>query len=160
MQVSGPVVDVDVPRRGAPAASERGADGGDATAAARVMEVAQHVDSATVRCVMLAGSDGLARGMDGGGPRRIPSRCRWGRPPSAGCSTSWVSPSTSRARCRRAPPGGASTASRPPLPSRARPWRSWRPASRSLTCWSPTPRAARSASSAAPAWARPSSSRS
>ena len=35
------------------------ADGGR-----RVMEVAQHVDSATVRCVMLAGSEGLARGME------------------------------------------------------------------------------------------------
>ena len=33
----------------------------------RTMEVAQHMDEHTVRCIMLAPSEGLSRGMDGGG---------------------------------------------------------------------------------------------
>ena len=36
---------------------------GGAAGGERVMEVAQHMDAHTVRCVMLAGSEGLARGM-------------------------------------------------------------------------------------------------
>ena len=62
VQVSGPVVDVTFPAGERPGIREAltvETDGGR-----RVMEVAQHVDSATVRCVMLAGSDGLARGME------------------------------------------------------------------------------------------------
>ena len=62
VQVSGPVVDVTFPAGELPGIREALAvetDGGR-----RVMEVAQHVDSATVRCVMLAGSEGLARGME------------------------------------------------------------------------------------------------
>ena len=62
VQVSGPVVDVTFPAGELPGIREAltvEADGGR-----RVMEVAQHVDSATVRCVMLAGSEGLARGME------------------------------------------------------------------------------------------------
>ena len=63
VQVSGPVVDVAFPAGeqlpGIREALTVEADGGR-----RVMEVAQHVDSATVRCVMLAGSEGLARGME------------------------------------------------------------------------------------------------
>ena len=62
VQVSGPVVDVTFPAGELPGIREAltvEADGGR-----RVMEVAQHVDSETVRCVMLSGSDGLARGME------------------------------------------------------------------------------------------------
>ena len=62
VQVSGPVVDVTFPAGELPGIREAltvETDGGR-----RVMEVAQHVDSATVRCVMLAGSEGLARGME------------------------------------------------------------------------------------------------
>ena len=62
VQVSGPVVDVAFPAGELPGIREAltvETDGGR-----RVMEVAQHVDSATVRCVMLAGSEGLARGME------------------------------------------------------------------------------------------------
>ena len=62
IQVSGPVVDVAFSAGGLPGIREEltvAAEGGP-----RVMEVAQHVDSGTVRCVMLAGSDGLARGME------------------------------------------------------------------------------------------------
>ena len=62
VQVSGPVVDVAFPTGELPGIREAltaEADGGR-----RVMEVAQHVDSETVRCVMLSGSEGLARGME------------------------------------------------------------------------------------------------
>ena len=62
VQVSGPVVDVAFSAGELPGIREEltvAAEGGP-----RVMEVAQHVDSGTVRCVMLAGSDGLARGME------------------------------------------------------------------------------------------------
>ena len=62
IQVSGPVVDVAFSAGGLPGIREEltvAAEGGR-----RVMEVAQHVDSETVRCVMLSGSDGLARGME------------------------------------------------------------------------------------------------
>ena len=62
VQVSGPVVDVAFSAGGLPGIREEltvAAEGGR-----RVMEVAQHVDSETVRCVMLSGSDGLARGME------------------------------------------------------------------------------------------------
>ena len=62
VQVSGPVVDVAFSAGELPGIREEltvAAEGGR-----RVMEVAQHVDSETVRCVMLSGSDGLARGME------------------------------------------------------------------------------------------------
>ena len=62
IQVSGPVVDVAFSAGELPGIREEltvAAEGGR-----RVMEVAQHVDSETVRCVMLSGSDGLARGME------------------------------------------------------------------------------------------------
>ena len=62
IQVSGPVVDVAFSAGELPGIREEltvAAEGGP-----RVMEVAQHVDRGTVRCVMLAGSDGLARGME------------------------------------------------------------------------------------------------
>ena len=61
-QVSGPVVDVTFPAGELPGIRE--ALTVEADGVRRVMEVAQHVDSATVRCVMLAGSEGLARGME------------------------------------------------------------------------------------------------
>ena len=62
VQVSGPVVDVAFPAGELPGIRE--ALTVEADGVRRVMEVAQHVDSATVRCVMLAGSEGLARGME------------------------------------------------------------------------------------------------
>ena len=62
IQVSGPVVDVAFPAGELPGIRE--ALTVETDGVRRVMEVAQHVDSATVRCVMLAGSEGLARGME------------------------------------------------------------------------------------------------
>lgn len=61
VQVSGPVVDVRFAHGQLPKMREAlsvSIDGG-----VRVMEVAQHIGNDTVRCVMLAPSDGLSRGM-------------------------------------------------------------------------------------------------
>ena len=61
VQISGPVVDVEFQAGHLPRIREALTVKKDGTA--RVMEVAQHVGDNTVRCVMLAGSEGLARGM-------------------------------------------------------------------------------------------------
>ncbi|MCI9461247.1 MAG: F0F1 ATP synthase subunit beta [Oscillibacter sp.] len=61
VQISGPVVDVDIQSGELPRLREEltvEKDGG-----LRVMEVAQHVGKRTVRCVMLSPSEGLARGL-------------------------------------------------------------------------------------------------
>ena len=61
VQISGPVVDVEFQAGHLPHIRESLTVKKDG--AVRVMEVAQHVGDSTVRCVMLAGSEGLARGM-------------------------------------------------------------------------------------------------
>ena len=124
-----------------------------------ICEVQQHLGDDRVRAVAMDATDGIARGTevrDTGGPITVPvGQATLGRifnllgepidegdpvvrPRSAGRST--ARPPTSRTSRRRA--------------------RCSRPASRSSTCSRPTRAAARSACSAAPAWARPSSSRS
>lgn len=62
VQVSGPVVDVEFTQRHLPKIKEalEVYVGGQK----RVMEVAQHIGNDTVRCIMLAGSEGLGRGVD------------------------------------------------------------------------------------------------
>ena len=62
VQVSGPVVDAEFETGRLPKIREalRVTVGGEK----RVMEVAQHMDERTVRCIMLAPSEGLTRGMD------------------------------------------------------------------------------------------------
>ena len=68
IQVSGPVVDVAFETLPLPRIREaltvRVGEG------ERVMEVSQHLDPHTVRCVMLAASEGLARGMEVAAPGR------------------------------------------------------------------------------------------
>ncbi len=62
VQVSGPVVDVRFEKGSLPSIREElniSIEGHR-----RVMEVAQHVDASTVRCIMLSDSEGLARGME------------------------------------------------------------------------------------------------
>ncbi len=62
VQISGPVVDVRFAGKHPPRIREAlsvTVDGEE-----RIMEVAQHLDRQLVRCVMLAGSEGLARGME------------------------------------------------------------------------------------------------
>ena len=66
VQVSGPVVDVTFEKLPLPRIREAltvTVDGSE-----RVMEVSQHMSSHTVRCVMLAASEGLARGMEVAAP--------------------------------------------------------------------------------------------
>lgn len=58
------------------------------TGARRVMEVAQHLSSDTVRCIMLSGSEGLARGMDVDGRGQRTARARSANVRLGGCSTS------------------------------------------------------------------------
>ena len=62
IQISGPVIDVRFDNATLPSIKHElrvTVDGVD-----RVMEVAQHVDATTVRCIMLSDSEGLSRGME------------------------------------------------------------------------------------------------
>ncbi|MCI8870965.1 MAG: F0F1 ATP synthase subunit beta [Lawsonibacter sp.] len=61
VQISGPVVDVEIVQGGLPRLREELRVEKDGVF--RVMEVAQHLDRRTVRCVMLSPSEGLARGL-------------------------------------------------------------------------------------------------
>ena len=81
VEVSGPVVDVEFEHGHLPKIKEAltvSVDGKE-----RVMEVAQHVGKDTVRCIMLAESESLARGMavraDGRGIRVPVGSCTLGR---------------------------------------------------------------------------------
>ena len=67
-QVSGPVVDVEFEAGCLPRIRE--ALSVELDGQTRVMEVAQHMDGRTVRCIMLSGSEGLARGMSVSAPGR------------------------------------------------------------------------------------------
>jgi F-type H+-transporting ATPase subunit beta len=73
MQVSGPVVDVTFDEGALPKIREAlEVHIGDER---RVMEVAQHIGEGAVRCIMLAGSEGLYRGMEviaTGSPIKVP----------------------------------------------------------------------------------------
>ena len=60
-QISGPVVDVRIESGELPRLREELTVEKDG--AHRVMEVAQHLNSTTVRCIMLSPSEGLARGL-------------------------------------------------------------------------------------------------
>lgn len=61
VQISGPVVDVEIQEGPLPRLREELTVEKDG--AVRVMEVAQHVSRRTVRCIMLSPSEGLARGL-------------------------------------------------------------------------------------------------
>ena len=119
----------------------------------RTMEVTQHVNETTVRCIMLSASEGLGKGM-----------------PVEATGHGLTAPVGEGTLGRMFDPLGRPIDGKgavdelphwpihrkaPALQSRSPQLRFWRPASRSSTCWLPTPRAARSACSAAPAWARP-----
>lgn len=73
MQIMGPVVDVEFVSSKLPAM--RDALSVELNGEHRVMEVAQFIGNSTVRCIMLAPSEGLSRGMDvsaPGGPICVP----------------------------------------------------------------------------------------
>ena len=81
VQVSGPVVDVEFGSGKLPKINEAlSVTVGDKR---RVMEVAQHTGQRTVRCIMLSGSEGLARDMDveslGSGIQIPVGKCTLGR---------------------------------------------------------------------------------
>ena len=61
VQISGPVIDVEFEAGYLPKIRE--ALLAEANGRRYVMEIAQHVGDNTVRCIMLSGSEGLARGM-------------------------------------------------------------------------------------------------
>ena len=81
IQVAGSVVDVRFPRGTLPRIREALTVTLDGRRC--VMEVAQHLSDETVRCIMLTGSEGLARGMDvvsDGESLRVPvGKCTLGR---------------------------------------------------------------------------------
>ena len=120
-----------------------------------VLEVAQHLGENTVRTIAMDTTEGLTRGQPVVDTGTLDHRAGRARHPG---------PHHERHRRRRSTkPGPIKTDHVPPDPprgpvaspsSRPRP-KSWSRASRSSTCCAPTPRAARSACSAAPAWARP-----
>ena len=61
VQISGPVVDVEIVKGELPRLREELQVEKDGVY--RVMEVAQHLNQDTVRCIMLSPSEGLARGL-------------------------------------------------------------------------------------------------
>ena len=73
VQVSGPVVDVEFKANSLPAINNALYVENNGTKS--VMEVAQHIGNNTVRCIMLASSEGLHKGMEvtaTGGPIKVP----------------------------------------------------------------------------------------
>ena len=152
VQISGPVIDVKFEDDALPRIRE--ALSVELNGEKRIMEVAQHVGDGVVRCIMLAGSEGLYRGMEVAAPGSTITGS--GRPGDAGADVQRPRRPDRRGRGgrRRHPPRQHLPQSRRLLKTRARSSRSSRPASRSSTCWNPTPRAARSACSAARASAR------
>ena len=99
VQVSGPVVDCEFQEGQLPKIRE--ALRVQVEDEVRTMEVAQHMDEHTVRCIMLAGSEGLARGMKVTAPGKtieVPAARRFRHPPKNGASTAKRRPLPSKAR--------------------------------------------------------------
>ena len=121
-----------------------------------VLEVAQHLGENTVRTVAMDTTDGLVRGaevVDTGEPITVPVG-----PETLGRILNVVGEPVDERGPVNSTAARRSTGRRPnSSTSRPRP-RSSSPASRWSISWRPTPRAARSGCSAAPASARPSSS--
>ena len=119
-----------------------------------VLEVAQHLGESTVRTIAMDTTEGLVRGQevtDTGNPIMVPVGAgTLGRIINVIGEPIDEAGPVSLGRPARHPPGSAdSIPTSPPKPKFSS------PASRSSTCWRLTPRAARSACSAAPASARP-----
>ncbi|MFR3323621.1 MAG: hypothetical protein ACLTR8_03400 [Oscillospiraceae bacterium] len=118
------------------------------------MEVAQHIGHDTARCFMLAPSEGIGRGMEvisTGGPITVPvGKPVLGRMFNVLGESIDGKGASQDLRAVVHPPSGPAA-----LPTRVPWWTSLRRASRSSTCWLPTPAAVRSACSAALAWAKP-----
>lgn len=128
--ISGPVIDVQFPEGSLPAINE--ALTVEANGQRYTMEVEQHLENKTVRCVMMAGSDGLGRGLTvtatGHGIVVPVGEKTLGR-----MFNVLGDPIDGERRWTRACPGGRSTAPRLPSPSRCPPPTFWRRVSRSST---------------------------
>jgi F-type H+-transporting ATPase subunit beta len=119
-----------------------------------VLEVAQHLGESTVRTIAMDSTEGLVRGQDvtdTGAPIEVPVGDETlgrimnviGEPVDEAGPVKTKMPSAPSTRKRL---NSSSSRRKPKFSSRA---------SRSWTCWRRTPRAARSACSVVPAWARP-----
>ena len=146
IRVAGPVVDVQFTAGRLPALQEALTVTAEGTE--RTMEVTQHVNETTVRCIMLSASEGLGKGMP------VEATGHGLTAPVGEGTLGRMFDPLGRPIDGKGAVDGPSTARHPALQSRSPQLRFWRPASRSSTCWLLTPRAARSACSAAPAWAR------
>ena len=118
-----------------------------------VLEVAQHLGESTVRTIAMDSTEGLVRGQevtDTGSADQVPVG-----PGTLGRIINVIGEPVDEAGPVKSKGMLAIHQERRPIPS-SRPKRKFSsPASRSSTCWHLTPRAARSACSAAPASARP-----
>jgi hypothetical protein len=118
-----------------------------------VLEVAQHLGENTVRTIAMDSTEGLVRGQAGDRHRRadqVPVGAE-----TLGRIMNVIGEPVDEAGPVKTKSKRPSTRKRlPSSSSRPKPKFS-SPASRSSTCWRPTQRAARSACSAVPAWARP-----
>ena len=119
-----------------------------------VLEVAQHLGENTVRTIAMDATEGLVRGqevIDQDGPISVPvGNATLGR-----IINVVGEPVDEGGPVRRSTKSAPSTSQPLNSPNSRRNRKSSSPASRWLTFWRHTPRAARSASSAVPAWARP-----
>ena len=156
MRVIGPVVDVEFPATEIPDiynALHVDVTLGDETSTL-TLEVAQDIGDNVIRTISMQPTDGLVRGAtvaDTGSAITVPvGDVTKGHVFNVLGETLDVPTSsltiTERWGIHRDPPPSTSWRPGP---------RSWRPGSRCSTCSPPTSRAARSACSAAPAWARP-----
>ena len=118
-----------------------------------VLEVAQHLGESTVRCIAMDATEGLVRGQevtDMDGPITVPVGDA-----TLGRILNVVGEPVDEGGPVKAKERRAIHQSAPSFEEQSTESEILSPASRWSTCWPPTPRAARSASSAAPAWARP-----
>lgn len=126
IQVMGPVVDVAFEDNELPYIK----DALEVTCEGKrlVMEVAQHIGDNTVRCIMLAASEGLCRDMEvtatGKGIQVPVGKRHW-----EGCLTYWANLLTAASRLT-ASRTGSSTENRRISRSRVLSWRCWKPESR------------------------------
>ena len=141
IRVAGPVVDVQFTAGRLPALQEALTVTAEGTE--RTMEVTQHVNETTVRCIMLSASEGLGKGMPveatGHGLTAPVGEGTLGRmfdPLGRPIDGKGAVDELPHWPIHRKAPG---------LQSRSLRLKFWRPASRSSTCWLLTPRAARSA---------------
>ena len=149
-QIIGPVLDIKFPDGHLPGllnaiTVENGAD-------TITLEVAQHIGDDVVRCIAMSSTDGLVRGakaVDTGSPITVPvgDQCLGRIFNLLGDPVDNLPAPEAQER--------RPIHRRPLMTNRNPPPRFWKQASRSWTSSPPTPRAARSACSAARAWERP-----